>query len=460
MKLRCAAISLLFLSFFAFAQETTDPTTNVLDHFEDAVPQIAIIDIFSSTFDEANIRMFTDVLLTEMFKLNRFRIVERGLIQEIVERERLSLQGQLDDAQLLRVGQLLQTDKLLICRIDRFADTVALNVRVIDIETSVLDFTENIFVTDENRIFDAIRDLVLNIEVRYLNDSSIDDPAGQRRAARQRWLRLGADEEQAQLLVAQNTDINEYLSIRQYDVTFTPTDYIAILDGGWQAQTLIEFFREGIPYSQVQRALGLGIADLENYRTTFQAAGFTFDQYLEAYEANIVSVAEYADFRQGYSRSRYHLGAGGVANSLPIANAEFRFFLLSLAWEYFLTDYQRGPFKTSAETGIFMMNGILPSPYLELNSYFGGRPFYLNLAVGGIAEVFVGGHFGAYFRAGLEVNEAIEFSVITTFIGTQPEVSYTDLSTRRGEEGYDELLFPYIAAVISFKPTRFSPLEF
>ncbi len=43
------------------------------------VPQIAIMDVMSTTFTSSDTRMFTVILRTDVFKLNHFRIVERGL---------------------------------------------------------------------------------------------------------------------------------------------------------------------------------------------------------------------------------------------------------------------------------------------------------------------------------------------------------------------------------------------
>jgi len=422
-------------------------------------PTVAVLDVTSDSFTESELRLFTDILRTEIFKLGRFDIVERGLIQQVIEEQQLGAIDALEDAELLELGEQLAAEKILSARIEELAETTALNVRMIDVESSILDFTENVFVSDRGDVFDAIRDLVVNVDVHYVDDDEAD-PESRQQAQTQRWMRLGASSEEADELVGRDAEIDEYLSIRQYDVTFGPGDYIDLLDAGWEATTVIEFFRLGVPYDQVERALEHGISGVDTYAREFQPEGISFEGYLEAYERQLLTAEDYLEYRDGYNRLRYVFGAGGVANALPIANADFRFFVLTAGAEYFVTPYQRGFFKASAEAGFNFMNVILPSPYLQFNVYAGTEPFYLKAGVGGLAEVFLGGHFAAYGRAGLELNEVLEFNLFVGFAGTQPEVSYTDLETARGEEDYVGIDFPYMGAVLAFKPSQLVPFRY
>lgn len=352
------------------------------------VPQIAVLDVLSESFEPSELRLFTDILRTEIFKANRFQIVERGVIQRIARQQEFDTLANADDSQLLELGQLVAADKLLITRLEQFSDTTALNIRLIDVETSILDFTENVFVVDQNDIFDALRDLAVQIDLHYDAGAQRDNPAANRQAEIQRWIRLGATGDQAEELV-----------------------------GGIEGA-------------------------------------------IDEYDRHILTAEEYLEFRDGYNRNRFVFGAGGVANSLPIANADFRFFLATVGWEYFVTPYQRNVVKASTEAGFVLMNGILPTPYVQVNAYTGVPPFYFKLAVGGAAEVFLGGHFAAFARAGIEITEGLEFNLLGAFFGTQPAVSYTDLSTAQGDPGYVGIDFPYVAAFFVFKPTQLMPLRY
>lgn len=415
------------------------------------VPQIAIIDVLSTTFKGSDTRMFTDILRTEVFKLNHFKIVERGVIQQMLREQELSMSGLVDDSALLEIGRILAVEKLMVCRIDKLAETTAFNIRVIDVETSLLDFTENVFIKDENLIFDAIKDIVIKIELHYVIRDQNATPEDRLANLRKKWELLGASGEQARFLIEINAEPGEYLDIRQYDITFTVKDYIDILDKGIAPETIKLFFQNGIPYDQVTEALSYGIVDLKNYKERFEPLGLSFTDYLDAYSKHIVSAEEYREYKKGYTKNKLVVGAGGVANAFPIINSEFKFFMANVAWEYFYTDFQRGLYKYSTEVGINLMNFFLPSPYVQFNAYVGSYPFYAKFSVGGLGEVFIGGHFGILGRIGVEVAGTYEFNFVIVFYGTQPNVSYVDLSTRLGDSGYAPIDFPYFGAVFTYK---------
>lgn len=439
----CLLLGLFFFLFPLGAQEEGGAPAHV--------PQIAIIDVMSTTFTDSDIRMFTDILRTEVFKLNHFRIVERGVIQQLVMEQEFFLSGMVEDSTLLEIGRILAVEKLLVCRIDKLAETTAFNIRLIDVETSLLDFTENVFIKDENQIFDAIKDIVLKIELHFVVRGQDSSPENRLANLRKKWFLLGADEAQAQSLIERNTDPEGYLDIRQYDITFTITDYLDILDKGLQPETIKLFFQNGIPYDQVTKAISFGIVDLKNYKERFLPRNLTFTDYLDAYEKHIVSADEYIEYKKGYTKNKLVAGAGGIANDFPIFNSDFKFLMASVAWEYFYTDYQRGLYKYSTEVGINLMNFFLPSPYVQFNFYFGSYPFYAKASIGGLGEVFLGGHFGFLGRLGVEVAGTYEFNFVMVFLGSQPNVSYNNLDIQKGDPGYEEIDFPYFGAVFTYK---------
>jgi len=450
MKMQSLLIVLLLsCSFFVYAQDS--PSSEMEGESVTRVPQIAILDVMSTSYNPADTRMFTDILRTEVFKLHHFRIVERGVIQQILQEQQLSMSGIVDDSKLLELGRILSVEKLLVCRIDEIAETTAFNMRVIDVETSLLDFTENVFIKDKNQIFDAIKDMVLKIELHYVVRGDQDSPQARRANLERKWRLLGAEDSQIEYLMSRKSDPQEYLDIRQYDITFAVDDYIDILEKDIQPETIKLFFQNGIPYDQVTTAISLGIVDLNNYTQQFKPLDLSFADYLDAYSKHIVSAAEYSEYKKGYRKNKLIGGLGGVANDFPILNADFKFLMATVAWEYFYTDFQRGHYKYSMEVGLNLMNFFLPSPYIQVNFYTGGFPFYAKFALGALGEVFIGGHFGVLGRFGIEVDNTYEFSFLMVFYGTQPNVSYNDLSTNKGDPGYEEISFPYFGAVFVYK---------
>lgn len=414
-------------------------------------PKLGILDIMSSSFNQSEIKMFTDVLRTELYKLDYFNIVERGMILNYMKEINIDNNNIIDDSSLLELGKVMEVDKLLICSLNSYADTTVMNIRIIDVSTSFLDYTENIFLKDDNQIFDAIKDLVIKIELQFIEKNTSGDSKTFKEKLYSTWKILGATDEVATILTTQKIDPSKYLDMRQYDITFTPAHYHEVKSAGIKDETMFLFFQEGIPYLVIKKAFEHGIVDLDNYKRNFKPKKLSFEDYLDAYERQILKADDYIEYKKGFKKYQFFAGAGGVANSLPIMNSDFRFFLLTVGAEYYITDYQRDFNKISTEMGLKLMQGIIPSPYFQVNAYVGQFPFYLKGSVGTYAELFVGGHVATYAKIGMEVSSQFEFDFMITFWGTQPEVSYGDTDIKRGDDDYVELEFPYFAATVLYK---------
>lgn len=414
-------------------------------------PQLGILDIMSSSFNESEIKMFTDVLRTELYKLDYFSIVERGVILNYMDEVNISNKNLIDDTSILELGRVMNVDKLLVCSLNSYAETTVMNIRIIDVDTSFLDYTENVFLQDSNQIFDAIKDLVIKIELQFIEKNTIGDPVSYREKLLGTWKVLGASDEVADKLSNKKIDPTKYLEMRQYDISFSPDSYFEMIDSGIEDETIIKFFKEGISYSKIKRSVRFGILDLENFIVNFKRRGLNFDDYLDAYGRQILKAEDYIEYKKGFKKYQFFLGCGGVADSLPIMTSDFTFFILQLGAEYYITDYQRDFNKISTEMGLKMMNAIIPSPYFQMNAYIGKYPFYLKGSIGSYAEVFLGGHVGLYGKVGMEISSRFEFDFMVTFWGNQPEVSYSDFETKLGSDDYVNLEFPYFAASLLYK---------
>jgi len=422
---------------------------------EAAKPQIIIFDIATSSYDPGKSRLLTDVMRAELFKTGLFRIIEKGVVQEAGLPGLAAESAEVDDARLLKIGRAARGDKLVISTVEKISATIAISVRIVDVATSLIDYTDNVFLSNESLIFDAIKEIATKIEFFYAAGEADGgkDPAED---LAERWYLLGTDSERITYLVDARVDPEEYLSIRQYDITFTPKQYVSLLQARIDPGIAKSFLQAGVSFSQAERALALGITKLDRYREVFQKAGYGFEDYLEAYSKGIMSIKEYAAHKRGYDRNYFGFGLGGVADSFPIANAAYRFVLAKAGWERYWTPYQRGTWKFSTDAGLFLMNLFAPVPFFQANAYVGAYPYYFKLGAGCHAEVILGGHVGAYFLAGIELLESLDFSVFTVPFGTQPKVSYTDFKSRPGDADYAEIYFPYAGAIVTYKiPANF-----
>ncbi|MBI4979739.1 MAG: hypothetical protein HZC28_19835 [Spirochaetes bacterium] len=415
------------------------------------IPQIGIMDIMSSSFERSKTRMLTDVLRTELFKVHLFKIIERGVLEKILQEHSIKMTGLISDVDLLKIGKILAVEKLFVCTLEKFSSTIAVNIRIIDVNTSLVDYTENVFVKDEDMIFDALKDIVKKIELYYAVKGDEVQTENKSSLINRKWVILGATEEEIKYFILQKTDPESFLDLRQYDITFKPADYVDALKRGWDSAVIKNFLQAGIPYKQVQKALSLGIVSLDNFKKSFRYQGYSFEDYLDAYANNIMTVNDYKSFKEGYRKDRFIVGLGGVADNLPIAIANYKFLLGMVGWEHFWSEYQRGIVKFSTDVSLNMMNIIVPIPSVCFNVYAGMYPFYAKLSLGGHAEIILGGHYAALGKIGVEVAEQFAFDAFFIFYGTQPGISYTDLKTKKGEAGYIPINYPYYAAMFSYK---------
>jgi hypothetical protein len=415
-----------------------------------AKPSIIIYDVVTGSYDPSKSRLLTDVLRSELFKTRLFDIIEKGVVQEAGVLAKVPDLAKAEDAQLLAVGRAARADKLMICSVEKFDKTIAISIRIVNVATSVIDYTDNVFLADENLLFDAIKEIAAKIDFYYAADKPTGLPGpAQDQAAK--WRMLKAEGADLEYLTQARVDPEEYLTIRQYDISFTPAQYVAILQSSIDPAVIRSFLQAGIPYSQVERALALGITKLDLYRETFQPAGLAFADYLVAYERNITTVRDYLDYQRGFNASYLNVGVGGVSDSFPIANAVYKFALGKVSWERFWTPYQRDFFKLSTDSGLMLLNMFAPTPFFQVNAYLGSYPYYFKIGAGAHAEVILGGHVGAFVQLGFEVMESLDFAVIVVPFGTQPAVSYTDLTTRLGQADYIPIYFPYAGVVVSYK---------
>jgi hypothetical protein len=321
----------------------------------------------------------------------------------------------------------------------------------VDVKTALLDYTDNVFLADETRLFDAIKEIAAKIEFFYASGrkSGEADPA---LALKERWSLLGAKDADLAYLIESRIDTDEYLTIRQYDIGFTPRQYSDILKAKIDPEVIKTFLQSGISYAQTERAIALGITKLDHFRGEFEKAGFNFEDFLSAYSNNIMSVKEYAAYKKGYSRNYFDFGIGGVSDSFPIANAEYKFGLAKVGWERFWTPYQRDFMKISTDAGIYFLNFFAPTPFFQANLYLGAYPYYAKIGIGAHAEVILGGHVGGFVQLGFEILESLDFSVVIVPIGTQPAISYVDFKSKPGDPGYGNgIVFPYAGVIVTYK---------
>jgi hypothetical protein len=351
----------------SFAQET-----------EAFIPQIAVLDVVSGAYKDGQTRLFTDILRSQLFKTEIFRVIEPGVIQKTIQDENVQLSGRNHDSQFLSLGKSLAVDKILITNIEKFSDSIALNARIVDVETSTIDFTDIIFVDHEEQIRESLNEMVLKIDIHFRGKESptVQDlvnakPLSEEQKREALWRRMGASGDTLGFLTEYKIDPDEYLFLRQYDINFGPVDYADFILGGMDIQMVKNFLQAGIPFHLAKEAIQLGITKLDQYKN-FASEGYDFQDFLTAYKNGIIEPEQYTRYRDGFKQDFLNIGIGGVADSWPVMNADYRFLLGNISLEHYFNANQRDWLRGSIESGVMLMEFFGPVPYANLNAYFSG----------------------------------------------------------------------------------------
>lgn len=428
----------------------------------DPRPLMAVIDVSSSSYEPALRTHLTNIIRTELFKTDLFRIIERGIIQKVASEQKIILTSENADSQILALGKSLSVEKLFVASVEKFSKIFSVNVRIVDVATGLVSFTDNVNVESEDLLTDALKEVVIKIDLHYRGKERQEEKSSQVLTEAQKqeavWKRLGAQGPVLDYLIEGGLDADEYLFLRQYDITFTPSDYVDLIVSATDLKIIRTFLQAGINFQLTKKALALGITQLDKYRESFQKEGYEFKDYLLAYEKNITTPSKYRQYRAGFGQHYAIWGLGGLAESLPLGNAKFTFGLAQGGLERFWNDNQRDMVRYSTTLGLFALARITeaqpylaPVPYFSMNALIGQEPYYLKAGVGAHVEAVMGGHVGMLVTLGAEVMRQFEFAFIMVPLGTQPGVSYTDFKSRPGDKGYSELVFPYFGMSFSWK---------
>jgi hypothetical protein len=354
----------------------------------------------------------------------------------------------------IQVGETLGLDKVMVCGIEKFGETFAVTAKVINVQSMELDWSESVFVKTEDQIFETFKTMSSSLLTYYRASRSLAEAstAGEQEdRLKAAWVFLGAQGGDLEYLLERRLSTEEYLALRQYDISFLPRDYVQLKRQGADVNVVMSFMQAGISWELTRKAIGLGITRMDRYREGFASQSYTFAQYVEAFQNGLVTPEEYKAYRAGFRKDFITVGVGGIADSFPVSTAEVKFPLAEVGWERFWTANLRQAFKFSTTAGIYGMWLIVPVPFVSLNAYFGYYPYYAKLGISGQTELIIGGHTGVAATLGFELLERFQLDTFWVFAGTQPLVSYSHFEIRRGDPEYVRIHFPYIGVLFQYK---------
>jgi TolB-like protein len=94
--------------------------------------------------------------ITALVKAGRFDVIERGLIQKLLEEQRLSMTGLVDATTATKIGKFLGVKTIISGSVMKLQNVIEINARIIDVETASIIAAENVKSTTSVRLQDLI----------------------------------------------------------------------------------------------------------------------------------------------------------------------------------------------------------------------------------------------------------------------------------------------------------------
>ena len=97
---------------------------------------IAVFDLDNNGLNKSDIRLLTGRLQSELVKIGGYTIVERKKINEILNEQKLTMSGMVDDKHLINIGKMVGAKLIVLGNIGKVASIYTISARLVDAETS------------------------------------------------------------------------------------------------------------------------------------------------------------------------------------------------------------------------------------------------------------------------------------------------------------------------------------
>jgi len=94
--------------------------------------------------------------ITALVKAGRFEVIERGLIQKLLEEQKLSMTGIVDATTATKIGKFLGVKTIISGSVMKLQNVIEINARIIDVETASIIAAENVKSTAAIRLQDLV----------------------------------------------------------------------------------------------------------------------------------------------------------------------------------------------------------------------------------------------------------------------------------------------------------------
>ena len=94
--------------------------------------------------------------ITALVKAGRFDVVERSLINKLIQEQKLGMTGVVDDTTASKIGKLLGVEAIISGSVLKLQNVLEINARIIDVETGSIKAAENVKSSAAIRLQDLV----------------------------------------------------------------------------------------------------------------------------------------------------------------------------------------------------------------------------------------------------------------------------------------------------------------
>ncbi|MDI6740943.1 MAG: CsgG/HfaB family protein [Candidatus Edwardsbacteria bacterium] len=129
---------------------------------------IAVMPFENKGGDPGLSTMVQDKMITSLYSLKRFKIIERSQIEKVMSEQKLGMTGAIDQSKAVKVGKLIGVDAILIGSVSSGDKGTGMDARLIDTENGTI-ITAKDALSDRNTLMD-IKNMAQNIAIQIYND--------------------------------------------------------------------------------------------------------------------------------------------------------------------------------------------------------------------------------------------------------------------------------------------------
>ena len=128
--------------------------------------RIAIMDFEAKDIPKKDAEKVTELIRNEMVNTGKFTVIERAQVGSILKEQGLQQTGCTDVTCAVEVGKILSARKILVGTIMSLKGKVVITGRIVDVESSVVEFSEKGVAKSDEEVYDAVISFTRNLTKR------------------------------------------------------------------------------------------------------------------------------------------------------------------------------------------------------------------------------------------------------------------------------------------------------